>query len=271
MKVNIFSAQVRSDFTRVVALLSAIATFLLISVNIPDDKRGLVTLMALGFIILLYIAIWIVANLRTSKKLHINNSTLEIKIGDIFKQGGLKVIAFNEYFDTKVDDVLISKDSLNGAYLSKKTSDQIDALDKGIQSDEYLTDNQYENNIARRSGKKQKYNLGSIHVDGDYLLVAFSKFDSKNMAYLTLKDYIACLIRFWEEVDRVYAGRSVSLPLLGSGITRFKDTSLQPQEVLDILIWTFKISKVKFKHPSRATIVVHDSIKDKINLSNIDN
>lgn len=90
------------------------------------------------------------------------------------------------------------------------------------------------------------------------------------MAYLTLKDYIACLIRFWEEVDRVYAGRSVSLPLLGSGITRFKDTNLQPQEVLNILIWTFKISRVKFKHPAKATIVIHESIKDKINLSNID-
>ena len=90
------------------------------------------------------------------------------------------------------------------------------------------------------------------------------------MAYLYLKDYIDCLITFWEEVDRVYAGRSVSMPLLGSGITRFKDASLQPQEILNILIWTFKISKVKFKHPSRATIVIHDSLKNKINLSDLD-
>lgn len=270
MKINLFSSQVIRDFTKVIALLSAIATFLLISVNIPDDKRVLTTLVAIVLIIVLYLTIWIVASLKTSKKLYINNSTLEIKLGDIFKQDGLKVIAFNEYFDTMVDDVLISKNSLNGIYLSSKTEEQIATLDKKIRSDEHLRNNTSGSDNQRRGGKKQKYNLGSIYVDGEYLLVAFSKFDRNNMAYLYLKDYIACLIRFWEEVDRVYAGRSVSLPLLGSGITRFKDTSLQPQEILNILIWTFKISKVKFKHPSKATIVIPDSIKDKINLSNLD-
>ena len=246
------------------------ATFFFIAVDVSDDARTSVFVIAAVTLVALYLAIWTVANFRNSRKLHINNSVLEIKTGDLFEQDGLKAVAFNEYLDTQVDDTIISKSSLNGVYLSNKTKEEITELDKKIKNDAHLANMATETNKNRRSGKKQKYKLGSIYVDDEYLLVAFSKFNEKNMAHLYLKDYVNCLIAFWEEVDRVYAGRSVSLPLLGSGITRFKDTSLQPQEILNILIWTFKISKVKFKHPSKATIVIHDSMKDKINLSNIE-
>lgn len=270
MRVGLFSSQVRIIFTKAIAFLSAIGTFVFISVDVPDDDRMLVSLIVLASIIGLYLLIWLVAIFKSSRKLIINNSTLLIKSGDLFEQEGLKAVAFNEYFDTAVDDKLISKNSLNGIYLSKKSKAQLATLDKEIANDSHLTQMTNNENKDRESGKKQSYKLGSIYVDDEYLLVAFSRFNDDNMAYLYLKDYIDCLITFWEEVDRVYAGRSVSLPLLGSGITRFKDASLQPQEILNILIWTLKISKVKFKHPSKATIVIHDSIKNKINLSNLD-
>lgn len=270
MRVGLFSSQVRITFTKAIAFLSALATFFFISVDVPNNARVLVSFVVFGAIVILYLGIWFAAILKSSRKLSINNSTLEIKSGDLFKQHGLKVIAFNEYFDTIVDDKIISKNSLNGIYLSGKNKGQLSKLDNEIADDTYLVDMIADNKKDRKSGKKQSYKLGSIYVDGEYLLVAFSRFNDENMAYLYLKDYINCLITFWEEVDRVYAGRSVSLPLLGSGITRFKDASLQPQEILNILIWTFKISKVKFKHPSKATIVIHDSIKNKINLSNLD-
>jgi len=270
MKVNIFSLEVRRTFTKAIAIASAIATFFFIAIDVSDDARVPVLIVAAAMMVTLYIAIWVVAKFRNSRKLHINNSVLEIKTGDLFEQEGFKVVAFNEYFDTQVDDKIISKNSLNGVYLSRKTKEETAELDKNIKSDANLANMAIDTNKRRRTGKKQRYKLGSIHVDGEYLLVAFSKFNKQNMAYLYLKDYINCLITFWEEIDRVYAGRSVSLPLLGSGITRLKDASLQPQENLNILIWTFKISKVKFKYPSKATIVIHDSMKDKINLSSLD-
>lgn len=48
------------------------------------------------------------------------------------------------------------------------------------------------------------------------------KFDDENRAYLFIQDYVSFLLNFWNEIDIIYAGRSVSIPLLGSGITRFK-------------------------------------------------
>lgn len=43
---------------------------------------------------------------------------VDVKVGDIFDQAALKIIAFNEYFDTPVDDVVISAKTLNGIYIN---------------------------------------------------------------------------------------------------------------------------------------------------------
>ena len=81
-----------------------------------------------------------------------------------------------------------------------------------------------------------------------------------------MKDYIDFLIKFWDEIDIIYNGESVSIPLMGSGITRFKEYSLSDQELLELLIWSFKISRNKFTYPSKVSIIIHSSKIDKINL-----
>lgn len=196
--------------------------------------------------------------------MNIDGSPLEVKVGDIFQQGELRVINFNEYFDTIADDKLIAKTSLNGIFLEKHVQD-VAALDKAIEDDSHLAEMRAGDNANRPTGKKIRYELGSIHVSGDSLLVAFSKFNKDNMAQLSMREYVNCLMTFWNEVDRVYAGRSIAIPLMGAGITRFKDANVSEQELLSLLIWSFKVSRVKFKHPAKVTIVIHESVKDKIN------
>lgn len=44
--------------------------------------------------------------------LNIRGIKVNIRKGDIFKTNGWKVIAFNEYFDTQVDDVIIAHNTL---------------------------------------------------------------------------------------------------------------------------------------------------------------
>lgn len=39
---------------------------------------------------------------------------VEIKIGDLFTEEEWKVIPFNDRYDTQVDDVIVSHNSLNG-------------------------------------------------------------------------------------------------------------------------------------------------------------
>lgn len=264
IKVSFFSPTLWKRYLLLVSSFSVFASLFFVAINVPDDKKLCVLIGIATALISCYLVLWAAANKATSKKLNINGSPLEVKIGDIFQEGELRVINFNEYFDTVVDDTLIAKSSLNGKYLLSHVAD-ITILDKAITDDSHLNEMKLGEDLARKIGKKILYRLGSIHVTDEYLLVAFSKFDKDNKAYLFMRDFINCLMTFWEEVDRVYASKSVAIPLMGAGITRFKDVAVSEQELLEILIWSFKVSRVKFRHPAKVTIVIHDSMKDKIN------
>lgn len=74
-------------------------------------------------------------------------------------------------------------------------------------------------------------------------------------------------VNFWNEIDIIYANRSVVIPLLGaSALTRLRDyDTMSEQEKLELLIWSFKVSRIKFTYPAKVTIVIHKSLRDKVN------
>ena len=73
---------------------------------------------------------------------------------------------------------------------------------------------------------------------------------------------------FCNEINRIYAQRPVSVPIFGSGITRFKGgfEDIDDNELLNIMIWTFKISKIKFKYPAKLSIIIDEKKINKINI-----
>jgi hypothetical protein len=265
IKVNFFDKMLLKDYLAILTIISVFFTLSSIFLNISNEYKIAVAITVVCVFLIIYILLWIRANLLQTMKLNINNSTVEVKIGDIFLENELKVIAFNEYFDTQVNNVIISERTLNGMYIENVLKDATE-LDVLIESDERLKDKIVDKNQNRKQGKKNKYQLGAIFKNDDYLLTAFSKFDTDNRAFLYMNDYVNFLLNFWNEIDIVYSGRSISIPLLGSGITRFKEYNMiTDQELLELLIWSFKISRIKFTYPSRVSIIIHDSKKDKIN------
>ena len=205
------------------------------------------------------------ANTMKKLTLKIKNSTFEIKSGDIFKEDTLKVINFNEYFDTLVDNRVIAENSLNGKYI-KEHIDNVKDLDLFIEKK--LNGKEYETNKNRNKGKKNKYPLGTIVEYQNYLLTAFTKFDDNNKANLDLKEYLLFLMSFWDNLTNIYASRSVSITLFGSSsLTQFNDTNnISDQELIEIIIWTFKVSKIKFKHPYKISLVLTDDLLKNVNL-----
>jgi hypothetical protein len=126
------------------------------------------------------------------------------------------------------------------------------------------------NTFRRLGGKTVKLKLSTTFVFNDYLLTAFSKFDEHNKAVLTMPEYIEFLINFWDRVNRVYAQKSVSVPIFGSGITRIKEhKNINDDDLLKIMLWTFKLSEMKFKHPAKLSIIIHKDKIDKIDLFNL--
>lgn len=191
---------------------------------------------------------------KCRKHIDINGKNYNIRIQekDLFKMKDCKkVIPFDECFTTKVGDAPdeINPRSICGQYIAKcPIQDQeIQNLINTARLQPANTRSKYQNKIRYESGKVIQKN--------DYLLMAFAKLDENGSGVMTRKEYIDCLEQLWIDIDKYYGQRDVCIPILGSGVTRMEDTSLTQQELLDIMIESYKLSTHKIKAPYKLYIV----------------
>ena len=269
-KVGFLDRRVARAFLQISGGISAAVSLTVIFFDIPSAYKLYAAIALLLVFAFCYIAVWLWSNQLTSIKLNVEGSTVLITVGDLFEQTGLKAIAFNEYFDTQVDDRIIGSQTLNGIFIKTQLKVPVEDLDAHIESYRFSDGEFQEENANRAQGKKKKYKLGTICIYDDFLLAAFSKFDDENRATLSMPEYLEFLINFWDRVNSVYALRSVATPIFGSGITRIRGhKSISDEDLLKIMLWTFRISEMRFKYPARLTIVIHKDKIDQINLLDI--
>jgi hypothetical protein len=269
-KVKPHDKRIIKIFLEITSVFSSTLSAVVLFVDIPIDWKLRAGWAFLTLLALAYVAIWLWSNKLNAININIEGSSVAIKVGDIFKQPGLKAIAFNEYFDTQVDNRIISESSLNGVFIQKHLDVSLSELDDYIDNYTFEYNEVLEENDTRRHGKKKRYQIGTICLYKDYLLTAFSKFDENNKALLTMPEYLEFLINFWDKVNNVYAQKSVSTTVFGSGITRIKGhKNISDEDLLKIMLWTFRISEMRFKYPAKLTIVIHKGKIDQINLLDI--
>jgi hypothetical protein len=268
MKIKITNKYVWRRYFELIGKIGTILGIASIFFSINDSCKmfyGFITLICL---IILLILIILKANYESSIRLIINGKKVNIYFGDIFESNGLKLIPFNEYFDTQVDDSIISKKSLNGKFIEKFYSN-VTELDNCIT--EALKLKSYVLNTNRSVGKNIKYPLGTtIEIQQGYLLSAFTHFDERNRAFLAKGEYIQYLNNMWDEINVIYASRNINIPLIGSGITRV-GVNMTLQDYLEQILFSIKFSDIKMDHMSCINIILHKSIKDEINLFNVKN
>lgn len=269
-KVRFFDRRVVDNFLKITSVISTALSLTVLFVDIPKDCKITYGWIFLGLLILTYLIIWLWSNNLNKIDINVEGSDVTIKVGDIFLQPGLKVIAFNEYFDTQVDNKIIAEQSLNGIFIKKHLDVSVSELDQYIKDYAFEPSDIRKPNPTRNLGKKERYQLGTICMYKNFLLTAFSKFDNDNKAILTMPEYLEFLINFWDKVNNIYAQQSVSAPIFGSGITRIKGhKNISDEDLLKIMLWTFRISEMRFKHPARLTILIHKDKIKKINLLDI--
>jgi len=269
VKVKITDRIIFREFLGKVSIISAFFTIIFIFVDIPAKYKPCAGVLVVLIFVCLYLGLWWWYNKLKRVNLLIEGSRVIVKTGDIFKQSGLKAIAFNEYFDTQVDDKIISKKSLNGIFIDKYSNRSLDELDRLIDSYQFDEDDLLEHGVER-IGKSKRYKLGTICILDDYLLVAFSKFDRQNKSILSMPEYLGFLISFWDNVNRVYSQKDVTVPIFGSGITRIKEhKNITDEDLLKIMLWTFRISEMRFKYPAKLSVIIHEDKIDSINLLDI--
>lgn len=195
---------------------------------------------------------------RESINLIICQTKVSVSCGDIFESSGWKVIGCDTHFDTRVDDIVISKKSLHGQLvLDHGKKDEIEAVvDAG----------------AKRLGLKKKSNglydfpLGTIirydsSVDNQtYLMLAMTELNTQYEAHTNMAKFELMLMKMWKEIDRVYASNNVVLPLLGNGISRFDDGPKDKEALLRCMLCTLNSGRVSLN--SEVKVVIFGDNKD---------
>lgn len=249
MKISLFDKSILKKFSIIVAFLSSIIGIVAISIDIDDKYKWIWFVSWVVILLIIYICLWIRANKKKESNFYINGTNVKVYVGDIFNEkDGLKVIPMNEYFDTQADDVVVSKISLHGQFLINHCDD-INEFDNLVKKKLRVSSIDENRKVVNH---KNRYELGSIVKYNDFLLTAFTKFDEHNKAYLLGKDYLYFWGSFWMNLDEIFAGRTVYLPLFGSGITRFKDYSPTVQEMLENILYTMRKTGFRNKYPDKS-------------------
>lgn len=260
MKVRFFNIRVIKRFGLIATWTLLLFSIIVLFFPINDENKWFVFAGVVVQHFIIYVVIWFYSNIKKHVSLKINGTTIIIKEGNLFELPGKKVITFNEFFDTKVDDKIIAKGSLNGEFIDKYVSSVPD-LDKHIEKQLINTQPKLIDQI--RVGKSICYDLGTIVTYQDYLLLAYSRFDEHNRAFLTTNDIATLYLNMWLEIDKIKACNSICFPVLGSN-NLVRGLNYTPQQLVELMLWSYRISGVKMTRLSTITVVVHPSMTDKI-------
>ena len=218
-------------------------------------------LLFLGLFALSVLASWIYSLKRKKVKIKGNNYSIFVEYGDLMKKENCqRVINFDECYTTSVgiNPADIKEDTICGQYLMQNPGLDVPALisASGVKP-------------SRRKSKYKNlpcYEPGTIVPNGDDLLMAFTRLEESGSSMkFTVEEYLKCLSRLWEEIDKYYCNKDVCVPVLGSGIARFENgnsSSIPKQELVDLMITSYKLSPHKLKSSHALHIVCWEPSDD---------
>lgn len=243
-----------------VGLIATIFTVLGVSVNgwVKNIWLSLL-IVVLALVGVYFIAYCIIGKIyKDSVTLSIRQTPVSISCGDIFETDGFRVIGCDTHFDTRVDDVVISKKSLHGKLvLEHGNADEIKSVVEKEAKRLHLNAN---------SDALYDFPLGTIiRYDSSkdnhtYLMLAMTELDSNYEAHTNMAKFEHMLMKMWSEINRVYASNDVTLPLLGTGISRFDDGPKNKEALLRCMLCTLNSSGVTLN--AKVKVVIYGDAKD---------
>lgn len=283
-KVKFYDFTLWKNYLADIGIISSLVTLVSFFLTAQDMSYKIECIVFIIFVIVLiglFFYKWYWANNLSSIRLRINNTKVIIKEGNIFelldkkpeeRKGEISVIAVNDCYDTIVDNRIIAAKSLHGQYINRLIEDdKLEELNKVIETDEIL--NKPDNRVelqGRTKGKTVQYPIGSVVEFESYVLAAFTKFDKNNKAYLSAEEYVRFWMCFWENIDEIYAGRTINIPLIGAGITRFRNGKPTKQELLEVMLWSLKISGFHNTYgDKKINILIYTSDIDEIDFYHV--
>lgn len=207
--------------------------------------------------------------LEYSGKLSAPDTTIKIKVGNLFEQQDDIVIGTNDVFDTQIGEI-IKAESVQGQFLTKVYGGDIAKLDKEI-NDELK---QYQDKIiidtSKSRGKNLRYPIGTTITLGNikrrFYLTVYSNMGSDLTCTSNSNAIIQSLDCLWNEVRKRGQGYPISMPIVGSDLAR---TNLSRTALIKIIAGSFILaSKQKFIS-RQLTILVYPKDIEDVNLYEI--
>lgn len=266
MRVKFTDRTLRKSYLEVLGIISTLVTIISFFVSIQDCSNRLKLAIFVTFVIsliVIFFVMWWKANLKKKVKLKINNTNVEIKVGDILQfdeEKEISVITVNEYFDMIADDHLVLKKSIHGQFIEKMEREgKISQLIDCIKQDESKSKGLYIINKNRNMGNKVKHPIGSMVKFDSYILTAFAKDDENELAYLYGEDYMAFLMQFWENLPGYDTRKTINLPLMGAGVMNLKNGTPNKHALLELILLSLNLSGYKNKDSTeKINIIIHE-------------
>lgn len=190
---------------------------------------------------------------------------IEVRIDDLFKVPGQKIISTNTTFDTDISNGIISTNSLQGQFTQKFYPSDLPKLnsdlDKGLSGIEYTS-------VEKQAGKTQRYDFGTTVklkiVDQYFYWFAMSDLNKNNNAKTTLKNVTQALDGLWEYIETKGEKDDTVIPLIGSGLGRLTTSR---KKLIAIIAQSFINASEDQIFSNKLIIVIHPNDIEKSGLN----
>ena len=194
--------------------------------------------------------------------------TVVVKFGDLFKQNGWKAVAVNNFFDSIVDDDLVSQSSLHGQVItefwfgnSTKWQNQVNEDLKTLKFEE----------VGRLKSNTKKFPVGTTakasSKEHNFLFVALSETNiNNNVAYATAESLMRAVRGLLAKARSVCSNQPLNIPLMGSGLSR---VGIKNAILVDLILTAIFEETKQSKVTSSIIIILPKEKRRDINLGAI--
>tara|TARA_R110002072_G_scaffold248908_1_gene407812 strand:- start:1471 stop:2286 length:816 start_codon:yes stop_codon:yes gene_type:complete len=190
-----------------------------------------------------------------------------IKFDDLFSQDGWKAIGANDFFDSIVDDDLVSSKSLHGhvinTYWSNKREEWQNQIDTSLAKAP-------KTEVERNKGNLKRYPIGTTAIattdNQKMLFVALGETDTGNNVTKATAESLICALRgLLQKAREVCANDPLYIPLMGSGLGR---VGIKNAILVDLILVAIVEETKQSKITNAITIILPIEKKPEINLGN---
>lgn len=205
------------------------------------------------------------------KKIEIPSHDLDTKIfvkfGNLFEEEGWKAVGASDFFDSHVDEDLVSSNSLHGHVINTFWSDNRTDWQKQINSS---LKNVVGEKVTRSKGNEYRYPIGTTGIakseDHKFLFVALGETDiTSNVTSANGEMLISAVRGMLIKARAVCSYEPLFIPLMGSGLAR---VGIKNSVILDLIITAILEESRQGRVTGEITVIVPLDKEGQINLKN---